>query len=100
MPLRALKSTWMGVAHTAGGAVRRVGSVGSDLEPEHRRDGLGLLFIALAIVVAAREWWMLTGPVGDVIHAVVAGTFGRLAVVVPIVLLLIGIRMLRRPRTD
>jgi DNA segregation ATPase FtsK/SpoIIIE, S-DNA-T family len=90
----------MGVAHTAGGAVRRVGSVGSDLEPEHRRDGLGLLFIALAIVVAAREWWNLTGPVGDVIHAVVAGTFGRLAVGVPIVLLLIGVRMLRRPKTE
>ncbi|MFN2320758.1 MAG: DNA translocase FtsK 4TM domain-containing protein [Dermatophilaceae bacterium] len=100
MPLRALKSTWMGVAHTAGGAVRRVGSVGSDLEPEHRRDGLGLLFIALAIVVAAREWWMLTGPVGDVIHAVIAGTFGRLSVGVPIVLLLIGVRMLRRPKNE
>ena len=31
-------------------------------------------FIALAIVVAAREWWGLQGVVGDVIHAVVAGT--------------------------
>ena len=38
MPLRALKSTWMGVAHTAGGAVRRVGAVGSDLEPDIRAD--------------------------------------------------------------
>jgi len=100
MPLRALKSTWMGVAHTAGGAVRKVGSAGSDLQPEHRRDGLGLLFIALAIVVAAREWWNLTGVVGDVIHAVVAGTFGRLGVAVPIVLLLLGVRMLRRPKTE
>ena len=100
MPLRALRSTWMGVAHTAGGAVRRVGSAGSDLEPEHRRDGLGLLFIALAIVVAAREWWSLSGPVGDGIHAVVAGTFGRLSVGVPVVLLILGLRMLRAPRTD
>jgi S-DNA-T family DNA segregation ATPase FtsK/SpoIIIE len=100
MPLRALRSTWMGVAHTAGGAVRRVGSAGSDLEPEHRRDGLGLLFIALAIIVAAREWWNLSGPVGDGIHAVVAGTFGRLSVGVPVVLLILGLRMLRAPRTE
>ncbi len=100
MPVRALKSTWMGVAHTAGGAVRRVGAAGSDLEPEHRRDGLGLLFIALAVVVASREWWGLPGVVGDVIHAVFAGTFGRLAVAVPVVFLLIGMRMLRRPRTE
>jgi DNA segregation ATPase FtsK/SpoIIIE, S-DNA-T family len=100
MPLRALRSTWMGVAHTAGGAVRRVGSVGSDLEPEHRRDGVGLLFVALAIIVAAREWWSLSGPVGDVVHAVVAGTFGRLSVGVPVVLLLLGVRMLRRPKTE
>jgi DNA segregation ATPase FtsK/SpoIIIE, S-DNA-T family len=100
MPLRAVRSTWMGVAHTAGGAVRRVGSVGSDLEPEHRRDGVGLLFVALAIIVAAREWWSLSGPVGDVVHAVVAGTFGRLSVGVPVVLLLLGVRMLRRPKTE
>ena len=100
MPIRALRSTWMGVAHTAGGAVRRVGAAGSDLEPEHRRDGLGLLFVALAIVVAAREWWGLPGVVGDVIHAVFAGTFGRLAVAVPVVFLLIGMRMLRRPMTE
>ncbi|MDO5503912.1 MAG: DNA translocase FtsK 4TM domain-containing protein, partial [Actinomycetia bacterium] len=90
----------MGVAHTAGGAVRKVGAAGSDLEPEHRRDGLGLLFIALAIIVAAREWWALSGPVGDIIHAVVAGTVGRLSVGVPIVLLLIGMRMLRRPKSE
>ena len=100
MPLRALKATWMGVAHTAGGAVRRVGSVGSDLQPEHRRDGIGLLLIALAIIVAAREWWHLPGVAGDVIHGVFAGTFGRLAVFLPIVLLLMGLRVLRAPKTE
>ena len=100
MPVRALKSTWMGVAHTAGGAVRRVGAAGSDLQPEHRRDGVGMLFIALAVIVAAREWWALPGVVGDVIHAVFAGTFGRMAVAVPIVFLLIGLRMLRAPKTE
>ncbi|WP_210424449.1 FtsK/SpoIIIE family DNA translocase [Gephyromycinifex aptenodytis] len=87
----------MGVAHVTGGAVRRVGRSAGDLEQEHRRDGLGLLLVALALIVALREWWGLVGPVGDAIHAVAAGTFGRVALVLPIVFLLFGIRILHRP---
>src|SRR6478609_5234047 len=51
LPLRAVKGTWMGMAHVAGGAVRRVGHTARDLEPEHRRDGLGFLLIGLSIAV-------------------------------------------------
>lgn len=90
----------MGMAHVAGGAVRRVGSSARDLEPEHRRDGVGFFLIGLSIVVAAREWWALDGAVGDVIHAVVAGTFGRVAYAVPLALLFLGIRLLRAPQDD
>ena len=88
------------MAHVAGGAVRRVGHSARDLEPEHRRDGLGFALIGLAIVVAAREWWAFDGAVGDVIHAVVAGTFGRVAYAVPLVLLFLGVRMLRAPQDE
>ncbi|MFC8503309.1 DNA translocase FtsK 4TM domain-containing protein [Pedococcus sp. NPDC057267] len=98
LPLRALRGTWMGMAHVAGGAVRRVGTSARDLEPEHRRDGFGFLLLGLAIVVAAREWWSFQGPVGDVIHAVVAGTFGRVAYAVPLALLFLGVRLLRAPQ--
>jgi S-DNA-T family DNA segregation ATPase FtsK/SpoIIIE len=87
----------MGVSHVAGGAVRRLGHSARQLEPEHRRDGIGFALIASAIVVAAREWWGLQGRVGDVIHAVVAGTMGRVAYALPLVLLLLGLRLLRRP---
>src|SRR5690349_12532590 len=87
LPLRAVKGTWMGMAHVAGGAVRRVGASAQDLEPEHRRDGLGFFLIGLAIAVAAREWWAFQGPLGDLVHAVVAGTFGRVAYAVPLALL-------------
>jgi S-DNA-T family DNA segregation ATPase FtsK/SpoIIIE len=87
----------MGMAHVAGGAVRRVGTSARDLEPEHRRDGIGFALIGLAVVVAAREWWGLTGVVGDIIHAIVAGTFGRVAFALPIALLLLGLRLLRAP---
>ena len=82
-PLGAVRNTWMGVSHLAGGAVRRVGHSAADLEPEHRRDGSGFALIALAIVVAAREWWGVSGVFGQVVHAVFAGTFGRVAYAVP-----------------
>ncbi len=78
--------------------MRRVGSTARDLEPEHRRDGVGMLLLALAVVVAIREWWSLSGPVGTAIHAVAAGTFGRVALALPIVLLLWGVRLLRAPQ--
>lgn len=88
------------MAHVAGGAVRRVGSSARELEPEHRRDGLGFFLIGLAILVAAREWWAFEGALGDVVHAVVAGTFGRVAYAVPLALLFLGIRFLRAPQED
>ncbi|MEO5610752.1 MAG: DNA translocase FtsK 4TM domain-containing protein, partial [Ornithinibacter sp.] len=100
LPLRAVQTTWMGLAHATGALARKVGDTGRDLEPEHRRDGVGLLLIALAVVVAAREWWGLSGAVGTVVHAVVAGTFGKIGYAVPLVLLAFGIRMLRAPADD
>ncbi|MEO8850853.1 MAG: DNA translocase FtsK 4TM domain-containing protein, partial [Allobranchiibius sp.] len=88
----------MGVAHVAGGAARRVGHTTHDVEPELRRDGFGFTLIALAIVVAAREWWGLTGTFGNVVHAVVAGSFGLIGYAVPLVFLLLGVHMLRSPK--
>ncbi len=80
-----------------GNAVRRVGRTAGDLEPAHRRDGAGLLLVALAIVVATREWWGLAGAFGDVVHAVTAGTFGRVSLVLPLVIGGLGVRLLRDP---
>jgi DNA segregation ATPase FtsK/SpoIIIE, S-DNA-T family len=100
LPLRAAQSTWMGLAHATGAVARKVGDTGRDLEPEHRRDGMGLLLIALAVVVAAREWWGMPGAVGTIVHAVVAGTFGKVGYAVPLVLLAFGLRVLRAPTDE
>lgn len=97
LPFRVLRGLWMGVAHLLGGTARRLGDGARDLDPVHRRDGLGLFMIGLAIVVAAREWWRMPGVVGQAVHTVVAGTFGVAGLVLPLVLLALGVRLLRHP---
>ncbi|WP_448631667.1 DNA translocase FtsK 4TM domain-containing protein [Cellulomonas soli] len=87
----------MGGAHLVGGTARRMGHGARDLDPAHRRDGAAFTLLALAIVIAAREWWGLSGTAGDVVHNVVAGTFGRVGVAVPVVLLALAIRLMRHP---
>jgi S-DNA-T family DNA segregation ATPase FtsK/SpoIIIE len=87
----------MGCAHIVGGTARRIGHGARELDPAHRRDGVGLGLIGLAIIVAAREWWGFEGRFGDVVHAVVAGTFGRIGLAVPLLLLLLAVRLLRHP---
>ncbi|WP_298459647.1 DNA translocase FtsK [uncultured Cellulomonas sp.] len=97
LPVRMVRGVWMGCAHVVGGTARRIGHGARELDPAHRRDGIGFTLLALAVIVAAREWWGLEGTAGDVIHAVVAGTFGRVGVVVPLVLLGLAVRLLRHP---
>ena len=87
----------MGVAHLVGATVRRVGRGARDIDPALRRDGVGFVLLALAVVVAAREWWGLPGRFGDIVHAVAAGTVGRVALVLPLVLLVVALRLLHRP---
>jgi S-DNA-T family DNA segregation ATPase FtsK/SpoIIIE len=97
LPLRVFRALWMASAHLLGGTARRIGDGARDLDPVHRRDGLGLFFVGSAIVVAAREWWRMPGVVGNGVHAVVAGTFGRVGLALPLVLLGLGVRLLRHP---
>ncbi|MBT0995773.1 DNA translocase FtsK [Cellulomonas sp. DKR-3] len=92
-----VKAVWMGCAHLVGGTARRVGHGARDLDPAHRRDGLAFTLLGLAVVVAAREWWALSGTAGDAIHSVVAGTFGVVGVIVPVLLLATAVRLMRHP---
>ena len=93
----ALRAVWLAVAHVVGGLIRRIGHGARDIEPEQRRDGFALLIVGLAIITAATVWWHLEGPVGSVVWAFVVGLFGRLAVVVPVLLLGWAWWLLRRP---
>jgi S-DNA-T family DNA segregation ATPase FtsK/SpoIIIE len=97
---RTLRAVWLGIAHLVGGLARRIGGAARGVQPEQRRDGIGLLFIALAVVVAAAQWWLLPGAAGDVLRSVVEGTVGILAGAVPLILLALAWRTLRHPASN
>ncbi len=94
---RGVAAVWMAIAHALGATARSIGRTARDLEPEHRRDGLGLLTFALAVVVSAAVWWQLPGTVMDVTRTIVAGSVGKVGWFVPLVLVLIGWRNMRDP---
>ncbi|MFC8600507.1 DNA translocase FtsK 4TM domain-containing protein [Isoptericola sp. NPDC057191] len=96
-PVRAVRGLYLGVAHGLGSLTRSITKGARDLEPEHRRDGVAFFLIALALIVAAREWWGISGTFGTVVHAVVAGTVGLAGVAVPVLLLWLGFRVMRHP---
>ncbi|MFD1235637.1 DNA translocase FtsK [Pseudonocardia benzenivorans] len=62
-----------------------------EIDPAHRRDGLGVGFIVLAVIAAAGIWWSAGGPVGRGFSAAVGAVFGTPGVLLPVVLVIVGI---------
>ncbi|MFF7731235.1 DNA translocase FtsK [Streptomyces sp. NPDC008001] len=96
-PPGGIRRVGRGVAHGVGALFRGVGRGARGLDPAHRKDGLALLLLGLALIVAAGTWSSLEGPVGDLVTMLVTGAFGRLDLVVPILLGIIAIRLFRHP---
>ncbi|MFI5525105.1 DNA translocase FtsK [Streptomyces platensis] len=94
---RLARACWLGLAHGIGAMFRGVGRGAKNLDPAHRKDGLALLLLGLSLVIAAGTWSNLSGPVGDLVELLVTGAFGRLDLVVPILLGGIAVRLIRHP---
>ncbi len=93
----------MGVAHALGWAVRAVGrraATARDLDREHRRDGGGLLLIGLAIITAVAIWFGGAGPFGLWLGRAIFFAVGAIAMALPLLLLLGGVRLMRAPDED
>ncbi|MER7510534.1 DNA translocase FtsK [Streptomyces lavendulae] len=99
--LRLVRACWLGLAHAIGAVLRGLGRGAKNLDPAHRKDGVALLLLALALIVAAGTWSNLSGPVGDLVTMLVTGAFGRLDLLVPILLGVMAVRFIRHPeQTD
>ncbi|MEU9190909.1 DNA translocase FtsK [Streptomyces sp. NPDC048484] len=94
---RLVRALWLGVAHAVGAVFRGIGRGAKGLDPAHRKDGLALLLIGLTLITAAGTWSNLRGPVGDLVEMLVTGAFGRLDLLVPILLAVIAARLIRHP---
>ncbi len=94
---RGIAALWLGIAHGVGAVARSIGHTARDLEPEHRRDGVGLFLFGIAVVVAAAVWWQLPGSVMDAARTVVEGSVGKVGFLVPLALLYVGWRTMRNP---
>lgn len=94
---RGVAAVWLAIAHGLGAVARSIGHTARDLEPEHRRDGVGLCLFGTSVVVAAAVWWQLPGGVMDLARTVVQGSVGKVGFLVPLALLYVGWRTMRDP---
>ena len=97
---RTVATGWMLVAGTVGFAVRHVGRSARDLHPDHRRDGIGLLSLGLAIVFAAGVWVRMDNAAGRFVYDITSGFVGDGAFLVPVLLGLLGWRFMRHPERN
>ncbi|MER7854569.1 DNA translocase FtsK [Streptomyces rhizosphaericola] len=94
---RLVRAVWLGTAHGVGAVFRSIGRGAKGLDPAHRKDGLALLLLGLALIVAAGTWSNLQGPVGDLVEMLVTGAFGRLDLLAPILLGAMAVRLILYP---
>jgi S-DNA-T family DNA segregation ATPase FtsK/SpoIIIE len=88
---------WMLLANGIGSAARALGANARELDPAHRRDGVGLAVLAGAIVLAAMTWRDTGSGVSAAVNTVVHAVFGSLAWALPLLFGLLAWRYLRHP---
>ncbi|GAA4887903.1 DNA translocase FtsK [Streptomonospora salina] len=94
---RGLLLVWRLMAHTVGGLARAIGRSARELDPDLRRDGLGLVLLALGLLIAAAVWWETEGPLPEATRTVVVGAFGAFSPVLPLLFLPFAWRLMRTP---
>jgi len=90
----------MGLAHGVGWLVRAIGrqaAAAREIDPEHRRDGAGLLALSLAILLAVAVWFDAAGPVGAVVAVGTRRAVGAVAALLPLLLVVAAVRLMRAP---
>jgi S-DNA-T family DNA segregation ATPase FtsK/SpoIIIE len=82
------------LARGVGSLTRAIGRT-KELDPAHRRDGVALVLVALAVVSAAGVWFLAAGPIGHWVDIGVRSAIGSGAVLLPIALVIAGIVLMR-----
>ncbi|HZC94017.1 MAG TPA: DNA translocase FtsK 4TM domain-containing protein, partial [Mycobacterium sp.] len=97
---RAVRATWMMLAKGTGSTARSVGRA-RDIDPGHRRDGIALALLGLAVVTAASSWFDAARPVGAWVDSVLRIFIGSAVVVLPLVTAAVAVLLMRtEPNPD
>lgn len=91
---RASRAAWLMVAKGAGSTARSVGRA-HDIEPGHRRDGVALALLGLAVIIAASSWFDAARPVGEWIDGGLRAVVGGAVVVLPVLIAVIAVALMR-----
>jgi S-DNA-T family DNA segregation ATPase FtsK/SpoIIIE len=89
---------WSAIAKALGASIRFITRGAKDLEPEHRRDGIGLILLIVALIAAATSWMKLDNAFGRAAYAFFYGGFGRVAILTPILFGYFAFRLFRTPQ--
>ena len=92
--VRTLRGGWVLTARGLGSLVRTLGRA-RDVDAAHRRDGVALGLVVLAVLTAAGVWWGAGGPVGAGLDIGLRTIIGAAALVLPVVLLGVAVILLR-----
>ncbi|WP_156618173.1 DNA translocase FtsK [Mycobacterium sp. 852013-51886_SCH5428379] len=91
---RGARAGWLMVARGAGSTARSVGRA-REIEPGHRRDGVALALLGVAVIVAASSWFEAARPVGGWIDTVLRVLIGDAVALVPVALAAIAVVLMR-----
>jgi DNA segregation ATPase FtsK/SpoIIIE, S-DNA-T family len=88
------------LAKGTGTTARSVGRA-RDIDPGHRRDGIALTLLALAVVTAASSWFDAARPVGAWVDSVLRLFIGSAVVVLPVLTVGVAVLLMRtEPNPD
>ena len=82
------------VARGAGSTARSVGRA-RDIDPGHRRDGIALALLGIAVIVVASSWFDAARPVGGWIDDFLRMLIGSAVLLLPLALIAIAVVLMR-----
>src|SRR5271169_1559599 len=91
---RAVRATWLMLAKGTGSTARSVGRA-REIDPGHRRDGIALALLGLAVVIAASSWFDAARPVGAWVDSVLRIFIGSAVVALPVVTAAVAVLLMR-----
>ena len=77
--------------------LRRAAGRTRELDPAHRRDGIGVVLLVVAVVAAAGVWWSAGGPIGGAVRVGLTTVLGIAAFPLPVVVFGVGVFLMATP---